>query len=151
MISLTNLGYACSRYPSLTCGGFKVSHLMLTFDIPRRAKINRDIMVYSGFRDARWDILDPPPQDLLRTTLRTTGYYLGLSWVIPDNLVISYLSTRLFLSCHCSRIAPYDRMNVTRTFLVYADNTVYQICTPTDKSHWHGPENGTISVAEAQG
>ena len=35
------------------------------------------------------------------------------------------LSTRQFLSCCSSRIAPHNRMKVT--FLVYADNTVYQI------------------------
>ena len=38
-------------------------------------------------------------------------------------------------------------MNVA--FLVYADNTVYEICTPAVKSH--GPDKGTISVAAVQG
>ena len=42
------------------------------------------------------------------------------------------LSTRRFLSCRVSRIAPFDRMNVA--FLLYADNAVYQTCTPTVKS-----------------
>ena len=36
-----------------------------------------------------------------------------------------------------------------RAFLLYADNTVYQICTPTVKRH--GPDKGTISVAAVQG
>ena len=44
------------------------------------------------------------------------------------------LSTRLFLSCRCLRIAPYDHVN--------ADNAVYQICTPTFKSHC--PDKGAI-------
>ena len=57
------------------------------------------------------------------------------------------LSTRQFLSCRGSRIAPYNRMNVT--FLVYADNAVYQICTHAVKSH--GPDKGTISVAAVPG
>ena len=57
------------------------------------------------------------------------------------------LSTRPFLSCSGSRIALYNRMNVT--FLVYADNAVYQICTHTIKSH--GPDKGTISVAAVPG
>ena len=52
------------------------------------------------------------------------------------------VSTRQFLSCRGSRIAPYDRMNVA--FLVYADNTVYQICTPTVESH--GPDKWAILV-----
>ena len=38
-------------------------------------------------------------------------------------------------------------MNVT--FLVYADNTVYQICVYTGKSH--SPDKGTISVAAVPG
>ena len=38
-------------------------------------------------------------------------------------------------------------MNVA--FLVYADNAVYQICTPTVKCH--GPDRGTISVAAVPG
>ena len=50
------------------------------------------------------------------------------------------LSTRRFLSCRGSRIAPYDV-----ALLLYADNAVYQICTPTVKSH--GPDKGTILVA----
>ena len=41
------------------------------------------------------------------------------------------LSTRQFLSCCCLRIASYNQMNFA--FLVYTDNTVYQICTPTVK------------------
>ena len=57
------------------------------------------------------------------------------------------LSTRQFLSCRGLRIAPYNRMNVT--FLVYADNAVYQICTHAVKSH--GPDKGTISVAAVPG
>ena len=57
------------------------------------------------------------------------------------------LSTGQFLSCRGSRIAPYNRMNVT--FLVYADNAVYQICTHTVKSH--GPDKGTILVAVVPG
>ena len=39
-------------------------------------------------------------------------------------------------------------MNVGR-FLLYTDNAVYQICTPTVKSH--GPDKGTISVAAVPG
>ena len=38
-------------------------------------------------------------------------------------------------------------MNVT--FLVYADNAVYQICTPTIKSHC--PDKGTTSVTAVPG
>ena len=57
------------------------------------------------------------------------------------------LSTRQFLSCRGLRIAPYNRMNVT--FLVYADNAVYQICTHAVKSH--GPDKGTISVTAVPG
>ena len=44
-----------------------------------------DITVYAGFRDARWDIRDLPPQDLLRTQLRTkvnNPGYPGLSQFI---------------------------------------------------------------------
>ena len=57
------------------------------------------------------------------------------------------LLTQQFLSRHCTRIAPYNSMNVT--FLVYADNAVYQICTHTVKSHC--PDKGTISVAAVPG
>ena len=61
-----------------------------------------------------------------------------------------YMSTQI-LSCRGSRIAPYDRMNVT--VLVYADNALYQICTiPTIKSHC--PDKGTVGtilVAAVQG
>ena len=71
---------------------------------------------------------------------------LGYPSLFGDILV---LSTRRFLSCRGSRIAPYNLMNVT--FLVYADNTVYQICTHTVKSHWHGPDKGTILVAAVPG
>ena len=44
-------------------------------------------MVYTGFRDARQDIPDPPPLDLLRTQLRlltrvTYPGYPGLSQFI---------------------------------------------------------------------
>ena len=38
-------------------------------------------------------------------------------------------------------------MNVT-FLMYYADNTVYQICTPTGS---HGPDKGTISVAAVPG
>ena len=57
------------------------------------------------------------------------------------------LSTGQFLSCRCSRIAPCNSMNVT--FLVYADNAVYQICTYAVKSQ--DPDKGTISVAAVSG
>ena len=42
------------------------------------------------------------------------------------------VSTGQFLSCRGSRIAPCNSMNVT--FLVHADNAVYQICTYAVKS-----------------
>ena len=62
----------------------------------RYPKITRDIIVNAGFRDALLDIPDPPPQDLLRTLLRTTGYLPGISWVIPVYLVISKICTLSF-------------------------------------------------------
>ena len=62
----------------------------------RYPKITRDIMVNTGFCDALLDIPDPPPYDLLRTLLRTTGYLPGISWVIPVYLVISKICTLSF-------------------------------------------------------
>ena len=56
-------------------------------------------MVYAVFRDTRLDIPDPPPQDLLGTTLRTTDYYPGISWVVPVYLAI-------FLACQLDDSSP---------------------------------------------
>ena len=52
-------------------------HLIQGFifdDNLRYSKITRDVMVDAGFHEAGLDIPNPPPQDLLRTPLRTTGY-----------------------------------------------------------------------------
>ena len=86
-------------------------------------------------------------QDHRLLTRDIVGYPSLLNFIWCQFGGILFLSTRRFLSCRGSTIAPYNHMNVT--FLVYADNTVYQNCTHTVKSR--GPDEGTILVVAVPG
>ena len=123
--------YICTNIPSFIF----VDKSMITFDMPKWLVISRYTQVFVTL-DGTFETF------LLRTSsgprsapkVTNPGYH-GLSqfiWWYPWPVIVR-LSTGQFLSCHCLRIAPYNRMNVA--FLVYTDSTVYQICTPTVKSH----------------
>ena len=120
--------------------------MSITFDIPKQSRISwytQAFVTLDGtFRSTSCAAGRRPlgPQ----VTNLVTRDILGHPNLFCDILC---LSTRRFLSCRGSRIAPYDRMNVP--FFVYADNAVYQTCTPTVKSH--APDKGTISVAAFPG
>ena len=132
--------YICTNIPSFIF----VDKSMITFDMPKWLVISRYTQVFVTL-DGTFETF------LLRTS---SGPSSGLRLITQD--ILGYpslfgdilgLSTQQFLSCWGSRITPYNHMNVT--FLVYADKTVYHICTHTVKSHC--PDKGTILVAAVPG